>query len=68
MKKSNNIELKTFTHIDIILESDKESFYNKSKKTINKKNNYGVLIERRNHKVITDENKLYGTKESHKYY
>lgn len=68
MKKSNNIELKTFSHIDIIPESNKESFYNKFKKTINKKNNYGILVERRNHKVITDENKLYGTKESHKYY
>ncbi|MBP3201331.1 MAG: hypothetical protein J6M39_06770 [Lachnospiraceae bacterium] len=30
--------------------------------------NYGILIEKRKHKVITDENKLYGTRQSHKYY
>ena len=38
------------------------------KKNIKLPPNYGILIERRNHKVVTDENKLYGTSKSHKYY
>lgn len=68
MMNNNNIKLKTFSHIEIIPESNKEPFYNKSKKQRINRHNYGILIERRNHKVITDENKLYGTRKSHKYY
>ena len=29
---------------------------------------YGVIIEKRYPKVKTDENKLFGTNETHKYY
>lgn len=68
MMMNNPIKLKIIGHIEITPETNKEPFYNKSKKNIVKRNNPGVLIERRNHKVKTDENKLYGTRESHKYY
>jgi len=30
--------------------------------------NFGVIKERRNPKVITDEHKLFGTRKNHKYY
>lgn len=42
---------------------------NKEKKFIKKHSfNFGILYERRNPKVETDENKLFGTRKSHKYY
>lgn len=45
-----------------------ESYPIPKKKNIKLPPNYGILIEKRRHKVITDENKLYGTRKSHKYY
>ena len=33
-----------------------------------KKLGYGILIEKRYPKVKTDENKLFGTNKTHKYY
>lgn len=30
--------------------------------------NYGIIIEKRYPKVKTDQNKLFGTKQNHKYY
>lgn len=50
------------------IESQPDKTYNKYK-NINKKSIvYSILIEKRKHKIITDENKLYGTKSNHKYF
>lgn len=42
---------------------------NKEKKNIKPAtHNFGVVCERRNPKVVTNEHKLFGTKPNHKYY
>ena len=42
---------------------------NKEKKNIKPATyNFGIVYERRNPKVITDEHKVFGTKSNHKYY
>lgn len=68
MNNSSNIKLGTIENIVITPNKDKESFYRKTKKIKNLPDCYGILTERRNHKVETDENKLYGTNKTHKYY
>ena len=68
MNNSSNIKLGTIGNIVITSNKDKESFYKKTKKIKKLPNCFGILIERRNHKVKTDENKLYDTRKSHKYY
>lgn len=65
----NNISIKfKEIHIGSVPDKYKKSFYNNTKKTIPIPNCCGILVERRNHKVKTDENKLFGTKENHKYF
>lgn len=72
MNKKHYDSVIRLTTIDKI-ESQPDKSYNKYPKNKYKKINeksigYGILIERRNHKVKTDENKLYGTKLNHKYF
>ncbi len=62
------IRLGVINSITSVPEKDKTSFYKSIKKNKLLPDCYGILTERRNHKVITDENKLYGTKKTHKYY
>lgn len=68
MNNSSNIKLGIIRNIVITSNKDKESFYRKTKKIKNLPDCYGILTERRNYKVKTDENKLYGTNKTHKYY
>lgn len=62
------IRLGVINSITSVPEKDKVSFYKPIKKNKLLPDCYGILTERRNHKVVTDENKLYGTKKNHKYY
>lgn len=65
-KFKNQFDLHTITlkGLDTI-----ETKPNKEKKSIKGCGfNFGILYERRNPKVETDENKLFGTKKNHKYF
>lgn len=64
MSNNSNIKLGTIGNITVASNKGKRLFYKKTNKT----DCYSILIERRNHKVKTDENKLFGTKQNHKYY
>lgn len=68
MNNNSNIKLGTIENIVIASNKDKRLFYKNTNKTKNLSNCYSILIERRNHKVKTDQNKLFGTKQNHKYY
>jgi len=66
---TNNVSIKLKEiHIDFVPNKYKQSFYDNAKKAIPIPDCCGILVERRNHKVKTDENKLFGTKENHKYF
>ena len=62
MKENNNnkinIQLKTLDNIKVTSIKQKTTTHE----------SYGILVERRNHKVKTDEDKLYGTRKFHRYY
>lgn len=63
------IKLSTIGKIESQPDKTYNKYFNSKYKNIDKKPiNYGILIEKRKHKVITDENKLYGTKPNHKYF
>ena len=64
MNNNSNIKLGTIGNINITSNKGKRLFY----KNTNKTDCYSIIIERRNHKVKTDQNKLFGTKQNHKYY
>ena len=62
------IRLGIINTITSVPEKDKTSFYKPIEKYKKLPDCYGILTERRNHKVVTDEHKLFGTKKTHKYY
>lgn len=59
----------TLAHLNKI-ESKPDINYikNKKHKTTRKSRIYGVIVEKRYPKVVTDENKLFDTKPNHKYF
>ena len=47
---------------------DKDYIKNKKHKVTHKSQVYGVIVEKRFPKVVTDKNKLFNTKLNHKYF